>query len=60
MAKSFITAQKAIITVRRKPERWRKTFANLMSYKGQIFKLYKGFIQFHSHKQRDFQKVQGN
>ena len=51
MAKSFITAQKAIITVRRKPERWRKTFANLMSYKGQIFKLYK---------QRDFQKVQGN
>lgn len=37
-----------------------KTFANLMSYKGQIFKLYKGFIQFHSHKQRDFQKMQGN
>ena len=42
--KSFCTAKELIDKTKRQPTEWKKVFANDMTDKGLIFKMYKRFI----------------
>ena len=41
--RSFCTPKETINKMKRQPSKWEKTFANLISNKGLISKIYKGF-----------------
>ena len=41
--RSFCTPKETINKMKRQPSKWEKTFANLVSNKGLISKIYKGF-----------------
>ena len=46
--KSFCTAKETINKTKRQPNNWKKIFANYISDKGLISKIYKELIQLHS------------
>ena len=48
--KSFCTTKETINKMKRQPMEWEKIFANHVSDKGLISKIYKGFIQLISKK----------
>ena len=48
--KSFCTAKETINKMKRQPKNWEKIFANHMSDKGLIYKIYKELIHFNNKK----------
>ena len=48
--KSFCTAKETINKTKRQPMEWEKIFANGISDKGVVFKIYKDLIKLHTQK----------
>ena len=54
--KSFCTAKEIINKMKRQPTEWEKIFANDVTVKGLISKLYKQFMQLNTRKTNDLIK----
>ena len=57
--KSFCTAKKTMSKTKRKPTEWEKIFANDISDKGLVFKIYKEFMKLNTQKNKQSREEMG-